>query len=167
MASGIVLGLVTCCTPRVQLVGAAAAVTQKAQVESAREEDSALISVENNQEGTGSATDGAKPQANGESESHDESLLKAPFLESHAASARDVSREAAPDDIAILLKQLDGDLRDLERELADLDSLLKEHPSPPVARLAKQLRVEIGRLKQRRQILQVKSKTVSKIAHRD
>jgi hypothetical protein len=167
MASGIVLGLVTCCTPRVQLAGAAAAVTQTAQDESGREEDSALISVEDNQEGTGSATDGAKPQANGESDSRNESLLDAPAAGSPVASARDVSREAAPDDIAALLKQLDSDLRDLERELAGLEALLNDHPAPPVARLAKQLRVEIGRLKQRRQILQVKSKTASKIAHKD
>ncbi len=167
MASAIVLGLVTCCTPRVQLVGAAAAVTQTALDQSAREEDSALTSVEDTTEVAGSATDGAKPQASGESDSHDESRLDAPAAGSTAESTGNAPREAVPDDIAVLVKQLDADLRDLERELAELEVLLKEHPSPPVARLAKQLRVEIGRLKQRRQILQVKSKTVSKTAHRD
>jgi hypothetical protein len=167
MVSGIVLGLVTCCTPRVQLSGAAAAVTQTEQDESALEEVSALISVEDQLQGASGEIDGAKPQADGESDSRNESVLDAPAAASISESASAVSREAAPDDIPALLKQLDSDLRDLERELADLEALLNDHPSPPVARLAKQLRVEIGRLKQRRQILQVKSKTVSKIAHKD
>jgi hypothetical protein len=158
---------VTCCTPRVQIAGTAAAVTQKAQAEPVREKESALISVENNQDRAGIATDAAKPQAGGESASHTDSMLNESTRESSAASARDVSREAAPDDIAALLKQLDSGLRDLERELAELEALLNDHPSRPVARLAKQLRVEIGRLKQHRQILQVQSKTVSKIAHKN
>jgi hypothetical protein len=88
-------------------------------------------------------------------------------VEPPAASASDVSREAAPLDIAALLKHLDSDLGDLERELAELESLLSEQTSTPVARLAKHLRAEIGRLEQRRQILQVKSKAMSKVARRD
>jgi hypothetical protein len=162
-----VLGLVTCCIPRVQLAGAASAGTHKAQSEQTREKDSTQTFVEANEESVGSAADGAKPQAHGESNSRNESILNVPTDESPAASARNVSRESAPADVAALLKQLDGDLRDLERELAELESLLKEQTSTAVARLAKQLRVEIGRLKERRQILQVKSRTISKIARRD
>jgi hypothetical protein len=128
---------------------------------------SAQASVGDHQAGAESANEPAKPQAYGERESRNESPLNEPTAERPVAAARDVPRETATGDIGALLTQLDGDLRNLERELAELESLLKAHPSPTVARLAKQLRVEIGRLKQRRQILQVTSKTMSKIAHRD
>ena len=118
-----------------QLAGAAAAVTKTAQDESAREEDSALTSVENIQEGAGSAIDGVKPKADGESDSRTDSLLNESTRESPAASARDVSREAAPDDILALLKQLDSDLRELERELAELERAF-ERPSLSARRTA-------------------------------
>jgi hypothetical protein len=74
-------------------------------------------------------------------------------VEAPAEPAKGDGQQPAPN-LAALLKSLDDDLNALERELHELAPLLvQEDVFPPVARLAERLRLEIGKLKQRRSAL--------------
>jgi hypothetical protein len=99
------------------------------------------------------AAEGAKPPADGAGASVAAETPLAPIVEAPAEHAN-AKESASATNLATLLESLDGDLSALERELHQLEPLLaRESESGPVARLAERLRQEIGRLKQRRDML--------------
>ena len=157
-ACAIVLCLVTWLAPRVQLLGAREVPSASAISASEAEPDSFRTGE------AGAANRGANTTAVAPTEPDDILTEPAQPAASVTTSANEPSHQPAPVELATLLEQLDGELADLEDELAELQGLLIENTSPVVARLAKQLRAEIGRLKQRRAALYSKAKKLTTAA---
>jgi Zn-dependent protease with chaperone function len=157
VAVGVLLGLVTWCTPRVQLAVAAPADPQRSATDLGQPQSDAAQVVPR-EDATENGPDNATPQANGEGRANVAEAANRAASENRRPTAED-GNGGRPSDLRTLLSSLDRDLSDLEGELRELESLLPKEDAPPaMARLTGRLRQEILQLKRRRNALRVVSK---------
>jgi beta-lactamase regulating signal transducer with metallopeptidase domain len=147
LTGAVVLAILACCAPRVQLV-AAGNVAREHFVADSNRRDQFEARANEQESGDVHDTDAAKLQARGERQSRDEELPDEALQEPSANAAQ---RPAG--DQKSLFEALDDDLMALVSELESLGPLLNENASPQAVALAGRLRGEIVRLQHRREML--------------
>jgi Zn-dependent protease with chaperone function len=150
-AGALVLMMLACCAPRVQLVAAAPRENEKRaddELRLAEFEEGASA----NEIGEVQDADVAKPEASGDRRLREDGL---PDGAVPAPSTNAAQRNAG--DIASLLESVDSDLAALASELEQLGPLLENNADPQAVALAKRLHGEIGRLQHRREVLKALS----------
>jgi beta-lactamase regulating signal transducer with metallopeptidase domain len=159
--AGISLALLAWCAPRVTVIAAGSNLQRQIEPEPAGSQ-SVVVGITDIDEAATAAADDAKLQAIGESNLQADDLESKDALDG-ASERRQSARQPAValGNVPKMIAALDRDLAALEVELGEIEPLFRNvEGGPQAAELAARLHSEIDRLKQRRQSLMVRLRSV-------